>query len=736
MSEPAVASAAEAVPRSSPRSPRSPRRWRRRLARAVAVLAGLGVGLGIAELAFRARDDGAFPHLNVYRTDAELGVRLAPGATETFRYADNPITHVRINADGYRGADWPAAGSDEVIVVGDSQTFGLGVEEDETFSAHLAATLHRPVRDAGVPTYGPDEYRAVAAELLAARHPTTVVVGINMVNDLFEASHPNRERHAVWDGWAVRRESAPDEIRDFPGRAWLYRDSHLFFALRKWWHHSDPVDASGVASEGTWTDLIARGREVGDTHAKTAANVQARAVERRALERDLAGADEQVHRAILDVLRDGVIDGDSSGRDLVLASANPGDIVEDNFGAEEARAIVITSAAIRTGAEVRAKLRAKLAAWTRVHKSALATSAQSAITASDAALARLTELDRAKLQAALDPPLLPFVRAMKELCDAHGARLVVVVLPIDVQVSSTEWAKYGSTPVDMTPTLALTSELVAATRALGVTALDTTPVLAAAEPGAFLDRDIHMTAKGHAAVAAALAEAIDAPPPAPVVARASVPVPALWEAAAPLAIGSGSGSGGGDEPGCDAKRVRDWVRVMCVRTEGESPTAVAITHDDTAGALALAVPYEASVLVPFVAGETTAARFSWGDHTRVVHVSAGTGASDAPPQLAWDPRSAGGTGGAELELFAPPPAFASPVEAAVCKCWVQLYRPHPKDPASAQDYEVSRFAVANSASCAGAYGATDARCTTRYAGDCARMFECMWRDPASPPEGD
>jgi len=36
-------------------------------------------------------------------------------------------------------------------------------------------------------------------------------------------------------------------------------------------------------------------------------------------------------------------------------------------------------------------------------------------------------------------------------------------------------------------------------------ALDATPALAAAEPGAFLDGDIHLTPRGHRALAEALA---------------------------------------------------------------------------------------------------------------------------------------------------------------------------------------------------------------------------------------
>src|SRR6185436_5126779 len=103
-------------------------------------------------------------------------------------------------------------GADDVLVVGDSQVFGLGVEQDEAFSARLAAAIGRPVINAGVPTYGPAEYRAMIVEQLARRHPRTVVLTINLANDLFEEAHPNRERHAVWDGWAVRRETAPGAV--------------------------------------------------------------------------------------------------------------------------------------------------------------------------------------------------------------------------------------------------------------------------------------------------------------------------------------------------------------------------------------------------------------------------------------------------------------------------------------------------------------------------------------------
>jgi hypothetical protein len=213
---------------------------------------GLVVGLGIAEGAFRFRDHAAFPHVNFYVADSELGTRLQPGATERISFSGNPVTSVRINSLGYRGGEWPAPAANEVVVVGDSQVFGLGVEEHETFSAVLSNTLPgKPfVRNLGVPTYGPREYTAVLGETLAKRPAALVVYVVNMANDLFEAKRPNKDRHAVWDGWAVRKEHAPASMTAFPGRNWLFRESHAMFALRGAAYQRGVKDnAAGAPSE-------------------------------------------------------------------------------------------------------------------------------------------------------------------------------------------------------------------------------------------------------------------------------------------------------------------------------------------------------------------------------------------------------------------------------------------------------------------------------------------------------
>ena len=60
---------------------------------------GAFVALPVVEGGFWLRDDGAFPHLNLYQADADLGARLQPNATMRLRVTTNAVTTV--NAIGW-----------------------------------------------------------------------------------------------------------------------------------------------------------------------------------------------------------------------------------------------------------------------------------------------------------------------------------------------------------------------------------------------------------------------------------------------------------------------------------------------------------------------------------------------------------------------------------------------------------------------------------------------------------
>lgn len=693
-------------------------------------LAGIVVALVVAELVFRHRDDGAFPHVNFYKADAALGTRLEPHAEQQISFGGNPVTRLRTNGAGYRGAEWPASTEDEIIVVGDSQVFGLGVEERETFSARLADELRRPVINAGVPTYGPPEYRAVISELLAQRKARTVVLTLNLVNDTFELGRPNTERHAVWDGWAVRKENAPARVTEFPGRRWLFGQSHLVFALRRWLHDGDPTAGEGVPSEGTWRDLIAAGQSITDAQLKLRAQQQAIVTERREAAVELKTADDTLEEALLELVPEQEY---FESQPAVLAGrASPGDIVSLNY-AEESRAVVVTADLIRKGVAMRKKLRAELAAAIAAGSKAKPKNAGALAAALDKrskAMETLLALKPHQLEAVLEPPLAGYVRDVATLCKSKGVRLVLAILPIDVQVSPTEWVKYGQVPTDMTATHAFTAELVAAARAIDVTAFDATPALAAAEPGAFLNRDIHMTAKGHAAVAKGLAEAI-ASPPKPAVrlhARSLVPVPQVWHEAPEVTVT------GSTAAGCETKMIREWLRVICGRTQaGLVPTRVTVAVDATGESQALAIPRQTSLVTPLEPGRHVEVEFAWTDHTRRLTLDWPLEAKQPVMKFDAPVRIPGAKRPEPLpEYYFEDVAdyakltYDSPVERAICDCWNRVY--------GGLRLPKSRTRTEEVFVCSGAYGAADAACTQTYATDCARMVECIRRDPASPPK--
>jgi hypothetical protein len=494
-------------------------RWLRPTLITAQVLLGLGLGLAVAEFAFARRDDGAFPHVNFYVADPELGVRLEPGAHMRFRLHENPVSEIHVNRQGYRGADWPDQPAEgEILVVGDSQVFGLGVGDDETFSAQLAQRSGRPVLNAGVPTYGPLEYLAVTEELLAQRRPQTVIYVINFLNDPFELARPNAERHAVWDGWAVRSETAPQRVRKFPGRQWLFSRSHLVYAARRWWHERNDADAESVElavpSEGSWEDLLAEGVDaMAQTERLELASAKALVDSRERLEHVEHELDAS-KTAIDELLAQEFEEHDEFL--ARVARAQPGDIVNDEYS-EAARPITLTADYIRRATEARGAFveEARRNRASELHNREL----RNLFEADDSLL---SERERLRLQIAegvkeTRPPSVfdDHLLELADLCKRYEAELIVVALPIDVQVSADEWAKYGVVDApDMEPSLALLGDLLASAELLGARGLDATKPLRAAEPGAFLDGDIHMTAKGHAALAVALAELLAEDPPA------------------------------------------------------------------------------------------------------------------------------------------------------------------------------------------------------------------------------
>ena len=197
------------------RHPPSSRRTR--LLMALTVALSLAVGLTAAEWVLRwqraqvEHSDHMDPGL--IRYDPLLGWRLTPGWEGEHRHHDFHVRY-RINDNGFRGPSGPAP-EEAVTLLGDSFTFGLGVDEGETFADRLNAGLPRArFFNRGVPGYSTDQERLLLDELPDALRRRVLLV-VYLGNDLIDnlRTYPLQADHAkprfVLENGRLRLEGIP-----------------------------------------------------------------------------------------------------------------------------------------------------------------------------------------------------------------------------------------------------------------------------------------------------------------------------------------------------------------------------------------------------------------------------------------------------------------------------------------------------------------------------------------------
>jgi lysophospholipase L1-like esterase len=497
---------------------------RARFARlALQTLLGLAAGLGVAEAAFRHRDGHAHPLVNVYEADARRGVRLVPGSATVVGRRGERATHVRVNHDGYRGADWPAPAPSDVLVIGDSLSFGLGVEEDEALPARLHAALPGApnVLDASVPTYGPPEYLVTMDQLLSRRRPGTVVIVVNLINDLAEIDRPNTGRHTALDGFAARFDPSAPPRASSPLRTRLIQQSHAAFALWRWARTREAQNAN-LDPEPDTTSLLPLALRV--AAASNALGDHRRAEARRAA--DVADAEQELVAADRDIVRlvrahRGLVAYTETWRrewDAYLkADGAPGDEVFPNFFGGCAPppawwyAQYGSSRNVRfAGSRIQRDVENTLQDMARGLPADKAREIRDAFARRDAARVRLSALPQ---DVPLPPPapaslpIAPFLAEAQALAAAHGAKLVVIAAPLDAQIALEARRRRGITDVEAAALDVLTAEIAAAATAAGAIGIDATGALKNAGAAAFLD-DGHLSPAGHDLVARAVAAAL------------------------------------------------------------------------------------------------------------------------------------------------------------------------------------------------------------------------------------
>jgi lysophospholipase L1-like esterase len=159
------------------------------------VLAGVAAGATLFELALRLAVPGAPDLRGLHLAEPSLPwlYRLRPGAEAELEGREG--VHYRINEDGFRGPRHARAhpqGAFRIAVLGDSLTFGYGVDESQIYTELLGAELaeqgaSRPVEvlNFGVGGYNPYNEAALFEGIAAAYQPDLVLVQfcINDLND-------------------------------------------------------------------------------------------------------------------------------------------------------------------------------------------------------------------------------------------------------------------------------------------------------------------------------------------------------------------------------------------------------------------------------------------------------------------------------------------------------------------------------------------------------------------------
>lgn len=496
------------VPATTP--PHDPPRPRPR--RLLSSALGLLLGLVLTEAAFRHRDGGAFPLLNVYERDDVRGVRLSPGQRTRVGRQGERVTEVRVNQQGYRGADWPAPAPEQVVVIGDSLSFGLGVEEDEALAARLHAALPGapPVLDASVPTYGPPEYLATMREILAARRPARVVLVFNPMNDVGELGQPNRARHGALDGWAVRVDPGAGPRESSALRAEVIRRSHAAFALWRWQRAREMAASPRLPEDGLGPllELSARAEaeeQAGNAHAR---EVQTLAEEARAIAREAEEARAGVvamaarYRGIFSSTItareewDAYLAGDGEPEEALVHYL--GGCVAIRWSDRGDYKVRLPGPKIREDVE---QMLRDIAAVKRERGEDI----RAAFERRAAARARLAEprppFPPPPAREAL--PVDPFLAEAAALAKAHGAILTVVAAPLDAQLSASARGRLGLGAAQAASLSALTRAIAASARRAGAEGVDGTAALAPLGAAAFL-ADGHLSPAGHEALARAI----------------------------------------------------------------------------------------------------------------------------------------------------------------------------------------------------------------------------------------
>jgi hypothetical protein len=224
-----------------------------------AVLFGLATAGALGEILLRLFwPQRSAVTVGMFRQDPVAGYSLAPGHSNEIRVPEYRTT-IRIDADGYRVPEEGASddGEPRVLAIGDSFTFGVGVNAEAAWPEVLEQMLEEEDRpDASVRNGGVGGYGALrSARLLMGRqeewNPDVVVHLLYVGNDL-EDSEPETYLRVprIRDGRMVAGEKGPLTRL----RLQLRVRSHLYAFLRERLY--DLYQRTPLAERGRYLDPV------------------------------------------------------------------------------------------------------------------------------------------------------------------------------------------------------------------------------------------------------------------------------------------------------------------------------------------------------------------------------------------------------------------------------------------------------------------------------------------------
>lgn len=179
--------------------------------------------------------------LTVFKPHPARMFALAPEQDQLFVGRDF-ATRVIIGPDGFRvpaGAPRAGAGGPRVLALGDSMTFGYGVEAEESWPEVLETLLRKDDRpdveviNAGVVAYAPDQQLDQLRELLPRVRPDVVVLGLYPGNDLAEVMlHSSAPPITVSPEGALLTMATEADLHPNPVGLWLTRHLRLYSYMR------------------------------------------------------------------------------------------------------------------------------------------------------------------------------------------------------------------------------------------------------------------------------------------------------------------------------------------------------------------------------------------------------------------------------------------------------------------------------------------------------------------------